>query len=63
VVNLSGTASQGRVPLAWPDLAGRTCQITDLLSHDQFTRDGDELARPGLFVSLEPWQFHLLTLR
>lgn len=63
VVNLSATTSQGRVPFEWPDVAGRTCQLMDLLSHDQFTRDGDELAGPGLFVALEPWQCHLLALR
>jgi hypothetical protein len=27
-----------------------------------FHREGDELADPGLFVSLEPWQSHLLSL-
>ena len=28
-----------------------------------FERDGDELASPGLFVDLGPWQFHLLALQ
>jgi len=60
VVNLSGEPAQGRVPLDWPDLPGRGWQLTDLLDEDVFERDGGELADPGLFVSLQPWQYHLL---
>ncbi len=62
VVNLSGVPSQGRVPLEWPDLRGRTWQLTDLLDEAGFQRDGGELVDPGLFVALEPWQFHLLAM-
>lgn len=63
VVNLSGLPAQGRVPLGGrPDLRGRTCRLTDLLRQEEFSRDGDELVGPGLFVALAPWQFHLLAL-
>jgi hypothetical protein len=62
VINLSGQPAQGRIPLGWPDLPGRGWQLTDLLAGTVFDRDGGELASPGLFVSLEPWQFHLLAL-
>jgi Alpha amylase, catalytic domain len=62
VVNLSGQPSQGWVALGWPDLAGRGWRLTDLLDERAFERDGNELAGPGLFVDLPPWQFHLLTL-
>jgi Alpha amylase, catalytic domain len=60
VVNLSGQPAQARVRLDWPDLAGRRWRLTDILSQDVFDRDGAELAGPGLFVALGPWQFHLL---
>jgi hypothetical protein len=63
VVNLSGQLAQGRVPLGWADLRGRGWRLTDLLGDAVFERDGDELADPGLFVDLAPWQFHLLALR
>jgi hypothetical protein len=63
VINLSGQPAQGRIPLGWPDLAGRGWQLTDLLAGTGFDRDGGEMASPGLFVSLEPWQCHLLALR
>jgi hypothetical protein len=63
VINLSGQPAQGRIPLAWPDLPGRSCLLTDVLQETRFDRDGDELADPGLFVDLAPWQFHVLALR
>jgi hypothetical protein len=51
------------MPLDWPDLPGRSWQLTDILGQSVFERDGAELAIPGLFVDLGPWQFHLLALQ
>ena len=62
VVNLSAQPAQGRIPLGWADLPGRSWRLTGLLDDAAFERDGAELADPGLFVALEPWQFYLLTL-
>lgn len=63
VVNLSGQPAQGRIPPGWPDLPGRDWRLEDLLSGAVFVRDGGELAGPGLFVALEPWQYHVLSPR
>ena len=63
VVNLSGQSAQARDPLDWPDLPGRSWQLTDILGMNVFERNGGELASPGLFVDLGPWQFHLLALQ
>ncbi len=63
VVNFSEQPAQARIPLDWPDLPGRSWRFTDILSQSAFERDGAELAGPGLFVDLGPWQFHLLALR
>lgn len=62
VVNLSGQQADGRIPLDWADLPGRSWHLTDLLTQDIYERDGHELASPGLFVALRPWQSHLLAL-
>jgi len=62
VINLSGQQAQGRIPLDWMDLHGRSCRLTDLLGEGVFERNGDELVSPGLFVALEPWQVYLLAL-
>jgi hypothetical protein len=45
------------------NLSGRRWQLTEILGQNVFERDGGELASPGLFVDLEPWQFHLLALQ
>ncbi len=63
VVNLSGQPAQARIRLDWPDLAGRSWRLTDILSQDVFERDGAELAGAGLFVALGPWRFNLLALQ
>jgi hypothetical protein len=62
VINFSGQPAQGRVPLPWADLPGRTWHLTDLFAGEVFERGGGELAGSGLFVALGPWQFHLLAL-
>ncbi len=62
VVNFSDASAQGRVRLpSQPDLAGRDWELTDRLSGASFTRGGDELARDGLFVALDPWASHFLS--
>lgn len=48
--------------LGWADPPGRISRLADLLSGRVFERDAGELVSPGLFVALEPWQFHLLAL-
>jgi hypothetical protein len=62
VVNLSDAPAQARVRLPWDDLAGRTWELADRLSGDRFARDGDELAAAGLFVALDAWGAHFVTL-
>ena len=60
VVNLSAAAAQARVPLPWPDLRGRSWRLLPVVAGEPFERAGDEMVDPGLFVSLEPWGWHVL---
>lgn len=59
VVNHGDHPSQARIPLTWDGLRGHSHRLTDLLTARSYDREGDELAGPGLFVALEPWQAHL----
>jgi hypothetical protein len=63
VVNLSAAPAQGRISLPWPDLPGRGWQLTDLLTGEDFERDGATLADPGLFVDMTPGQSYVLAVR
>ena len=58
IVNLSEHRSQALVPFPWEDLAGGTWRLTDAFTGEIYARDGQELRQLGLFVDLEPWQFH-----
>jgi hypothetical protein len=62
VINFSDAASQAMVRSPWDDLRGRVWRLSDPLSGESFERDGDGLARHGLFVSLDPWRWHFLRL-
>ena len=60
VVNLSTEPAHARVHLPWSDLGGRTWSLRDALRPEAFERAGDELARDGLYVGLEPWACYFL---
>src|SRR3954454_16858392 len=62
VVNLSDAPAQARVELPWPDLGGRGWTLSDRLGAARFDRDGDDLAREGLYVGLDGWGGHFLAL-
>jgi hypothetical protein len=63
VVNHSGRPAQARVLLSWDDLRGRELRLTDLLTGRTYDRDGDEVTDGGLFVDLDAWGCHVLSLR
>ncbi len=62
VVNLSDLRSQGRITLPWTDLAGGSWRLTDPLQAMVFDRAGGELQETGLYVDLEPWGYHVLSV-
>ncbi len=62
VVNLAAAPAQARIRLPWQDLPGRGWRLADLLSDEEFDRDGAELADPGLYVDMGPGQSYLLAV-
>jgi hypothetical protein len=62
VVNLSGDRAQARVRWPFPDLSGRSVLISDLFSGAVYRREGDEMIDPGLYVDIEAWGFHFLSV-
>jgi glycosidase len=59
VVNPSRERADGMVRLPWGDLH-RACTLTDLLSGEEYERNGDQINTDGLYVALEPDAVHLL---
>ena len=62
IINFPAAPSQALVRVPWEDVRGRSLRLSDPLSGEAFERSGDDLAGPGMFVSLQPWRWHLLRL-
>lgn len=60
VVNLSDQPAQAQVRVPWDHLQGKQWHLTDLLSDAIYDGHGDEMFSPGLYVDLQPWNYHFL---
>ena len=58
-VNYSGHQAQCYVRLPFPDLAGRSVRLQDLLSPARYDRDGSELVSRGLYLDMPAWGYHV----
>ncbi|MCI0462061.1 MAG: hypothetical protein L0Z62_34345 [Gemmataceae bacterium] len=58
-VNYGPTQGQCYVRLDWPGVGRGQHRLLDLLSSAQYERDGDELARRGLYLDLPAWGYHV----
>jgi hypothetical protein len=58
VVNLSDSSAQARVQIPWLFMRGTTWQLLDPLSGTTYERSGSEMLSTGLYVELEPSNFH-----
>ena len=61
-VNFAPNRSQCCLRLPFPGLAGRRCRLQDLTGDATYERDGDELIARGLYLDLDPWQYHVFQL-
>ena len=62
VVNFADSRGQSRLRLPFPDLAGRSIQLRDMMGPEIYQRDGSEMVGAGLFVDHAPWQINLFQL-
>lgn len=58
VVNLSTGRSQGLVHVPWNELGGQNWRLLDVLTEQDFERNGSEMLNQGLYVDLEGWKMH-----
>jgi len=57
--NLSAQRAQCHVPLEFPALTGRSCELRDLLSEARYQREGDALLHPGLYLDVPGYGHHI----
>jgi hypothetical protein len=58
VVNLADRVASGHVRAPWDDLRGQPVRLIDPTHDVAFDRSGDDLC-DGLYVHLDPWDWHL----
>jgi hypothetical protein len=63
VANLGTRTGRCFIPLSFPELAGKTITLEDLLSEARYVRDGRDLLDRGLFLELPPDGHHLFRIR
>jgi hypothetical protein len=61
-VNQSPKSAQCYVPLRLPAIAEKMVLLRDMLSSAQYTRRGDDLISPGLYLDLPPWGRHVFDI-
>ncbi len=61
-VHYAGNQGQCRVRLPFPDLAGRTLRLKDLMGPASYDRDGNDLLSGGLYLDMPPWSYHVFEM-
>jgi len=62
-VNCSSQQSQCFVRIPFPQIAGRTLRLADLLGSAVYERSGDDLLARGLFLDMPPWGRHVFDVQ
>lgn len=63
IVNYAPHASQCYLNLQFNDLFGTHWRLTDLLGTAVYDRDGDDLHYVGLYLDMQPWQYHFFEMK
>lgn len=61
-VNYSPHDGQCYIRIPLPDASKRYCKLQDLMSVIAYERDGKEMESRGLYLDMQPWQFHVFEL-
>lgn len=63
IVNYAPHSSQCYLNLQFNDLYKVHWRLTDLLNEVSYDRDGDDLHFVGLYMDMQPWQYHVFEMR
>ncbi|MCF8366656.1 MAG: hypothetical protein K9H16_12785 [Bacteroidales bacterium] len=61
-INFAPNASQCFVRLPYQDIEGKSVQFDDLMSHEIYIRDGNDLMLRGLFLDMPAWGYHIFEI-
>ena len=63
VVNYASHQSQSYLQLPFPDLSGAQWRLQDLMSEASYGREGTALQTGGLYLDMQPWQYHVFEMK
>ena len=63
VTNYSPNQAQCYLRLPFQDLAGSQWRLQDLMSDACYDRDGNSLQSGGLYLDMQPWQYHAFEIK
>lgn len=62
VVNYAPYAGQCYLRLPFSDITETQWRLHDLMGSDTYDRDGNELYSKGLYLDMQPWQYHIFEM-
>jgi Alpha amylase, catalytic domain len=62
VVNFAQNQSQCYLRLPFPGLSGHSILLEDLMGHESFERDGDQLSERGIYLDMKGWGYHVFRM-
>ena len=63
VVNYAGHPGQCYLRMPFMDIAGKTWRFEDMIGGYIYDRDGHELYTKGLYLDVQPWQYHVFDMK
>ena len=63
VVNLANHTGQCYLRMPFADIAGKQWRFHDLIGGHTYDRDGHELYTKGLYLDVQPWQYHVFEMK
>lgn len=63
VVNYAGHQGQCYLRMPFMDIAGKTWRLEDMIGGYTYDRDGNELYTKGLYLDVQPWQYHVFDMK
>jgi len=63
VVNYAAHQSQSYLRFPFADLGGSQWRLQDLMSESCYGRDGNTLQSGGLYLDMQPWQYHVFEMK
>jgi hypothetical protein len=63
ILNFSINEAQAYIRIPFDGLQGKMCIFYDVLSGETIEESGDKITAPGVYVSLNPWEYYFFRIQ